>query len=191
VVKVIVMARKRRAPNYTGALAQPIYPEDHYKFTGGLGQATREPDIAAISKRRVEKMLLLFEHYKLDPSDERSWRKLAVSLALEHVPGLQLVFREKPGPKPKWPTGLGDALVRDVEDVQSQTGCTEEEAIAKVREERGGKWKTFTPQNLGARYREARARQKVLASLHEAWEKGIFFGRLRLPRRRRSGGLTR
>jgi hypothetical protein len=187
----MVMARKRRAPNCTDALAQPIYLEEHYKFTGGLGQATQELDVAAISKRAVEKFWLLFKHYKIDPSDEQGCLKLAMSLALDHVPGLQVVFREKPGPKPKWPTGLGDALVRAVEDVQSRTRCTEEEAIAKVREERGGKWKTFTPQNLGARYREARARQKVLASLHEAWEKGIFFGRLRLPRRRRSGGLTR
>jgi hypothetical protein len=45
------MARKRRAPNYTGALAEPICLEDFYKFTGGLGQAVREPDVAAISKQ--------------------------------------------------------------------------------------------------------------------------------------------
>jgi hypothetical protein len=163
------MARKRRGPNYTGALAQPIYLEGHYKFTGGLGQPIRELDVAEIRKRAVEKMRLLFEHYKIDPSDEQSWRKLAMSLALAHVRGLQLVFREKPGPKPKWTT-LGDALVRAVEDVQSRTGkCTEEEAIAKVREEPGGMWERYTVQNLGARYRESRRRQKALASLSEAW----------------------
>ena len=44
------MARKRRASNYAGALAQPIYLEDFYKFTGGLGQATQELDVAAITK---------------------------------------------------------------------------------------------------------------------------------------------
>ena len=75
------MARKRRAPNYTGALAQPIYLEEHYTFTGGLGQVTQELDVAAIRKRAVEKMRLLFEHYKIDPSDEQSWQKLAMSLA--------------------------------------------------------------------------------------------------------------
>jgi hypothetical protein len=171
------MARKRRAPNYTGALAQPIYLEDHYKFTGGLGQPIRELDIAAMRKRADENMRLLFEHYKIDPSDEQSWRKLAMRLVAAHVPGLQIANRPKPGRKPTWTTGRGDELVRAVEDVQSRTGkCTEEEAIAELRKEPGGKWKTFTPQNLGARYREARARQRALASLQEDWEKGIFFG---------------
>jgi hypothetical protein len=190
-VKAVVMARKRRAPNYTGALAQPIYLEEHDKFTGGLGQATQELDIAAIRKRAVEKMRLLFEHYKIDPSDEQSWQKLAMSLVLAHVPGLQIVSRPKPGRKPTFKTGLGDELVHAVEDVKSRTGKRTGEAIAELLKEPGGKWKTYTAQNLGARYRETRARQKVLASLAEDWKKGIFFRRLRLPRRRRSGGLTR
>jgi hypothetical protein len=93
----MVMARKRRAPNYTGALAQPIYLEDYYKFAGGLGQPIRERDIAAIRERAEEKMRLLFKHYKIDPNDEQSWQKLARSLALAHVPGLQLVVREELG----------------------------------------------------------------------------------------------
>ena len=87
------MARKRRAPNYTGALAQPIYPEDHYKFTGGLGQPTWGPDRAAITKEQMERMRLLFKHYKIDPNDEHSWQELALSLAFAHVPGLQFANR--------------------------------------------------------------------------------------------------
>jgi hypothetical protein len=182
------MARKRRAPNYTGALAQPIYPEDHYKFTGGLGQPIWEPDIAAIRTRAVEKMRLLFEHYKIDPSDEQSWQKLAMSLALAHVPGLQFANRPKPGRKATWKTGVGDEktgrgdeLVRAVEDVKSRTGKGTKEAIAELRKE--PKWKTYPSgkpipaQSLGARYREARARQKALASLQKDWEKelaGLF-----------------
>jgi hypothetical protein len=172
----MVMARKRRAPNYSGALAQPIYLEDHYKVTGGLGQATREPDMAAIRKQLVEKMRLLFEHYKIDPSDEQSWQKLAMSLVLAHVPGLQLANRPKPGRKPTWKTGLGDVLVRAVEDVKSRTGKRTGDAIAELLREREGKWKTYPAQSLGARYRETRARQKVLASLAEDLKKGIVFG---------------
>jgi hypothetical protein len=161
------MARKRRASNYTGALAQPIYPEDHYKFTGPLGQPIQETDVAAIGKRAVEKMRLLFEHYKIDPSDEQSWQKLAESLAFAHVPGLQFAKRPKRGRKPTWKTGLGDEWVRAVDDVKSRTGKGTKEAIADLRKE--PKWKTYTVESLEARYREARARQKVLASLHEAW----------------------
>jgi hypothetical protein len=165
----MVMARKRRASNYTGALAQPIYPEDHYKFTGGLGQAVREPDVAAISKRREEKFWLLFKHYKIDPSDEQSSLKLAKSLALAHVPGLQIANRPKPGRKPTWKTGLDDKFGHAVEDVKSRTGKRTEDAIAKLQKEPGGMWKSYTPQNLAARYREWRRWQKVLASLNEAW----------------------
>src|SRR5262249_20744727 len=130
-VKAVVMARKRRAPDYTGALAQPIYLEDHYKITGPLGQAVREPDFAAISKRAEEKVRLLFEHYKIDPSDEQSWQKLAKRLALAHVPGLQVANRPKRGRKSTWKTGLGDELVRAVDDVKSRTGKGTKEAIAE------------------------------------------------------------
>jgi hypothetical protein len=192
----MVMARKRRAPKYAGALAQPIYVEDHYKFTGGLGQPIWEPDIAAIKKRGVEKIWLLFKHYKIDPSDEHIWQELALSLAFEHVPGLQLANRPKSG-RPK--TGLYDELVRAVDDKKSRTGLSTRKAIAELRKE--GMWKTYPSgkpipaQSLEARYREARARQKALALVEEAlrkdWEKGIFFRPLRLPRRRRSGGLKR
>jgi hypothetical protein len=168
----MVMARKRGAPNYTGTLAQPIYLEDHYKFTGGLGQAVREPDVAAISKRAVENIWLLFKHYKIDPNDEQRWQELALSLAFDHVPGLRFANRPKPGRKPTWNTGLGDELVRAVEDVKSRTGKRTDDAIAELKNEPGGMWKP-SPQSLAARYREARRRQKLLASLKEAWLKEI------------------
>jgi len=163
------MAGKRRAPNYTGALAEPIYVEDHYKVRG-LGQA-QEPDVAAISKRAVEKIWLLFKHYKIDPSDEQSWQELALSLAIAHVPGLQFANRPKPGRKTTWKTGLGDELVRAVEDVQSPTGVgiKIKDALLKLHVDKLGRWKDYTVENLDVRYREARARQKVLASLREAW----------------------
>jgi hypothetical protein len=120
-------------------------------------------------------MRLLFKHYKIDPSEEQSWQKLALSLALAHVPGLQFANRPKPGRKPK--TGLYDELVRAVDDVKSRTGKGTKEAIAELRKE--PKWKTYPSgkpipaQSLGARYREARARQKALASLQEDWEKEL------------------
>src|SRR5262249_44803461 len=123
------MARKRRAPNYTGALAQPIYVEDYYKFTGGLGQPIQASDIAAIIKERAQRVQLLFGHYKIDLSDEQRWQRLAMRLALAHVPGLQVANRPKRGRKPTWKTGLGDELVRAVEDVMSRTGKSTKEAI--------------------------------------------------------------
>jgi len=171
------MARKRRAPNYTGALAQPIYFEDHYKFTGALGQPIPELDVAAISKEQVKKMRLLFQHYKIDPSDEQSWQKLAARLVLAHVPGLRLANRPKPGRKPTWKTvlgglgGLGDELVHAVDDVKSQTGKRTKYAIRRLQKDKPEKWGRYTPASLGVRYREARrearARQKALAFMSE------------------------
>jgi hypothetical protein len=188
-VKAVVMTRKRRAPKYAGTLAQPIYLDpDDYKYAGvGLGQPPySNPNVAAEKMREVvqtqtfKKMQLLFKHYEIDPTNEQRWQALAFSLALTHVPGMQIASRPKPGRKPTWKTGLGDELVRAVEDVKSRTGERTTEAIAKLQEELGAKWGTYTPENLGARYQEARAqqkaRQRVLASLHEDWEKGIVFG---------------
>ena len=166
------MARRRRAPKYAGALAQPIYVDQYYEWVGPLGQP-REPNLAAINKQALEKMQLLFRHYEIDPNDEQRWQALAFSLALTHVPGLQLASRPKPGRKPTWQTGLGDELVRAVEAVKSRAGNGTAEAIAELRKEPGGKWKTYTAQSLGARYRESRARQKAFASLHEAWENDV------------------
>jgi len=123
----------------------------------------------------VEKIWLLFKHYKIDPNNEQSWQELALSLALAHVPGLQIANRPKSGRKPK--TGLYDELVRAVDDVKSRTGKGTKEAIAELRKE--PKWKTYPSgipipaQSLGARYREARARQKASASLQEDWEKEL------------------
>ena len=118
----------------------------------------RHPDVDVAKlkwmQRAAEKMRLLFKHHKIDPSDEQSWEKLAIRLAFEHVPGLQLAFRPKPGRKPTWKTGLGDELVRAVEDVKSRTGKRTEDAIAKLKEEPGGMWGRYTVENLGARYRE-------------------------------------
>ena len=161
------MAHKRRAPNYPGALAQPIYLEDHYKPTGPLGQAIWEPDDAAISKRAEEKMRLLFEHHKIDPSDEQSWKKLAISLAFAHVPGLQIANRPKRGPKPTWKTGLDDELVRTIQDVKSQTGMRTQDAIRKLQKDKPGTWGRHTVENLSARYWEAKHHQKPFRKLVE------------------------
>jgi len=138
---------------------------------GRLGDPTLELDLAAITKEQVEKMRLLFEHYKINPNDEQGWQELAMSLAFAHVPGLQFANRPKPGRKPTWKTGPGDELVRAVEEVKSRTGKSITKAIAELLKE--PKWKTYTAQSLAARFREARRRQKALASLRDDWEKEI------------------
>lgn len=168
------MARKRPEPKYAGALAQPIYVDPP-----GLLELDQYPDSLKEmwQTRAADKMLLLFEHYKIDPSDEQSWGKLAINLAFEHVLGLQLAFRPKPGRKRTWKAELGDELVRAVEDVKSRTGKHTGDAIAELQKEPGGMWKPYTPQSLVARYWESRARQKALASMSQLFDEiNIKFG---------------
>jgi hypothetical protein len=145
------MARKRRrAPKYAGALAQRI--------DVGVDQIDRIEEV--LRARLPEKIHLLFKHYKIDPSDEQRLEKLALQLAFEHVPGLQLAFRPKPGRKPTWKTGLGDELVRAVQDVKSQTGMGTQDAIRKLRTDKLGMWGRYTVESLGPRYREAKRQQE-------------------------------
>ena len=95
-------------------------------------------------------MALLCTHYRIDPSEYYCWWQLAVSLACEHVPGLQLSFRPKRGRHPSWKTGLGDELVRAVEDVISRTGMRTKMSSASCKKEPGGRGGLYTFQNLGA-----------------------------------------
>ena len=158
------MARKRRAPTFAGSLAKPIDVD--------VDQIDRVEEV--LWARVPEKIHLLFRHYKIDPSDEQSWQELALKLAFDHVPGLQLqlALRRKVGRKPTWKTGLGDELVRAVQDVKSQTGMrarrvSTQGAIRKLQKDESGMWGRYSVENLGARYREARHRQERFRNLVE------------------------
>ena len=131
----------RRAPDYTGALAERIYLH-------------RRGTVEQVMARTVQKIPLLFKHHNIDPSDAQSWQKLAVRLALAHVPGLQVSMRG--GRKRTWKAGQGDELVRAVEDMQSRTGMRTKDVFVKLREDKFGMWKDLTVENLGPRYREAK-----------------------------------
>src|SRR5262245_54109272 len=109
------MARKRPAPKYAGALAKPIYVD-----------AVSDEADDWIQEQLTEKIALLLEHYRIDPG-ENCWWQLAVTLACEHVPGLQILFRPKRGRHPTWKAGLGDEWVRAVDDVKSRTGKSTED----------------------------------------------------------------
>jgi hypothetical protein len=151
------MARKKPAPKYAGALAQPIYVDED--------QIDRLEGVRLAGVR--EKIPLLYKHYKIDPSDEQRLEKLALQLAFEHVPGLQLAFRRKPGRKPTWKMGLGDEIVRAVQDVKSQTGMSTQDAIRELQKDKLGMWGSYTVESLGPRYREAKRQREQFRKLVE------------------------
>jgi len=138
------MERKRRASEYAGALAERIYLHRH-------------ETVDQVMARTVRKIPLLFKHHKIDPSDAQSWQKLAVRLALAHVPGLHVSMWG--GRKRTWKAGQGDELVRAVEHMQSRTGTGTKDVLVELGKNKLGVWKDFSVENLGARYREAKRSQ--------------------------------
>src|SRR6476620_508502 len=149
-VKAVIMARKRPLPKYAGALAEPIYVDT---VSGEPGEW--------IKAQVFEKMALLCTHYRIDPS-ENCWWQLEVSLACEHVPGLQLSFRPKRGRHPSWKAGLGLDLVRAVQRVMSETGMRTQDAVRKLQKDKPETWGLYTVPNLCARYREAKQHEEQL-----------------------------
>ena len=159
------MARKRPLPEYTGALAEPIY----------VDTVSGEPD-EWIKAQVFEKMAQLCTHYRIEPS-ENCWWQLAVSLACEHVPGLQLSFRPKRGRHPSWKAGLGLDLVRAVQRVMSETGMRTQDAVRKLQKDKPETWGLYTVPNLCARYREAKQHEEQLQKAIERARERVAAGR--------------
>ena len=158
------MARKRPAPSTLARWRSP--------FTWIRSRANLTEWIKA---QVFEKMALLCTHYRIDPS-ENCWWQLAVSLACEHVPGLQLSFRPKRGRHPSWKAGLGLDLVRAVQRVMSETGMRTQDAVRKLQKDKPETWGLYTVPNLCARYREAKQHEEQLQRLlnghASAWRRG-------------------
>ena len=159
------MARKRRAPKYAGALAEPIYVD-----------AVSDETADRIMAQVAEKIALLCTHYGIDPS-ENCWWQLAFRLACEHVPGLQISFRPKRGRHPTWKAGLGLDFVRAVQDVMSQTGMRTQDAIRKLQKDKPGTWGRYTVPNLCARYREAKRHEERFRKAVERARERVALGR--------------
>jgi hypothetical protein len=162
------MALKRAAPKYTGLLADPIYEpilRGLFDFDGSEEKANQR----ALS-RLEEKVPLLFGHYGIDPRDSNRWFTLACALALDHVPGMPVLFARPPqrGRKRTWQSGLGEQLLAAVQTKKAQGAATStRDAISQLR--RSESWKRYTQQNLETRHREANRRQqefrKMVAAL--------------------------
>src|SRR4051812_17909058 len=113
------MIKKSRSnkSKYTGDLATPIY-EPVAGDVGDLGGSKAEAERRTF-EQQVRKMDQLFDWYSIDPDEPDAWMLLAVSLASEHVPGMQVRHElPKRGRKRSWKDGLGIELARDVAALQ-------------------------------------------------------------------------
>ena len=150
------MSKKSRATksnfaeSYTGDLATPIEPD----FVGSRGQSGTE-----FTRRLTEqlgvKFSKLFDWYGIDLKEPTAGARLALMLAMAHVPGMQ--FSGKPhkrGRKRTWKGGLGSELVRDVAALQQTKKLNHKQAITELQKEK--RWRAYSIANLITRHRAAR-----------------------------------
>jgi hypothetical protein len=136
------------------------------RFTGELGTPIYEPvslgDTAEARRRAFEQVVLkleaLFRWYSIDPDEPGAGMELAAILALTFVPGMRIIYEtpKRRGRKRSWKDGLAIELVRDVDALQKKKKVNIEQAIEELRQEKKGRWSSYTQGNLLARHREAR-----------------------------------
>jgi hypothetical protein len=172
------MARKKSAPSYAGELAQPIYEPVSVGLLGPSYKAAEEQAIDRALTRAAKKLPLLFKHFDIDPDGQGCWEYLSFRLALAHVPGLQIRLERPPkrGRKRTWQAGLGNDLVRAVQDVKRETGKSTRDAIVQLKKDDSRTWGRLTIQNLETRYREAKRQQKKRERVVQALARPLWDG---------------
>ena len=143
--------------HYTGELAQPIYVS-----VEGLPPDLTEEAVDRAYQTFNEKFRSLFALYEIDPDAERSWQMLCFGLAMEHVPGMRMLWEPRPQPPRQrtWQAGLGDVLLKDVEEMQANSKHSIASAIRELRKDPNKPWHKHPQQTLEARHRDARRRRE-------------------------------
>jgi hypothetical protein len=136
---------------YRGELATPIIepPES-------LGLLRKDNAERKAVLKQAAKLPELFKHFEIDPTEKNRWARLAVALAITHVPGMRVSFdaKSKGGRPGKWKAGEDEELLRDAKRVQQGQTMTFAEVVRELlKTERWGK-ETF--ENLYVKYRKAR-----------------------------------
>jgi hypothetical protein len=137
---------------YRGELATPIVepPES-------LGLLREDNAERKAVLRQAAKLPELFKHFEIDPTEKNRWTRLAVALAITHVPGMHVSFdaKSKGGRPGKWKAGEDEELLLHGKRILQQDP---EMSHTEVVEEllKTERWKGESPPNLTTRYREAR-----------------------------------
>ena len=83
-------------PKYRSALNKPITPGLINKARQNGFEEWLKSDIP--KRKYLSKMLLLLQHYQIDPSSPNRWFILALELASDHVPGFEIAeYHRGPG----------------------------------------------------------------------------------------------
>jgi hypothetical protein len=127
----------------------------HRKYTGKLANPIYEPIFGGLLSELAR------------PQAPNAWEKLAIFLALTHVPGMQVIHepKGKRGRKPSWKDGLANEVLNEVKALRPGHNSYEA-AIRELRADKSKIWKRYTLPNLITRHREARraeAKRRLLA----------------------------
>jgi hypothetical protein len=144
-----------KLPRFSGALHTPIIQSlSNQPVIDGVAHI--DEAINSILSQRIDKLILLLKHHKLEAMND-PWLLLSLRLACAFVPGLQ-VLREVPrgrgrpkGPK-KWTREARDELIAAVDAVRAERkkrSIANSVHILKRRDP--GRWRSLS----GARYYEA------------------------------------
>jgi hypothetical protein len=135
---------RKPPPRYPGTLNEPIVARGPF------------PDerIAGATEAKLE---LLFEYYQIGLHDRHRWQKLALALAVDHVPGLavQQGARPKPGRKKTWNISESRRLVDAVNAIESERKRGINDAVHILKKRSRKEW---PGKGLEARYYECKKR---------------------------------
>jgi hypothetical protein len=125
----------------------------------------------------------LFDWYAIDPAGPDPGMRLALMLAIAHVPGMQVRSElRRRGRKRIWKDGFGSELVRDVAELRQTKKMNYEQAVAELQKNKKKPWQDYTLPNLITRHREARKVEQNRRRLAEQlkalplWKLGAMFG---------------
>jgi hypothetical protein len=169
--------RRRRTPcsrKFTGPLAKPIRLKVHFSTLADAApkeaqQLNLEERVKAF-REWLSKFDLLFAHYGLE-NKNRDWPALVVEMAVDLVPGFQVVNAEKRGRgRPISPQLEDICLLVDAELVKQDLGAdgsaasdTKAAAVLKNNPPYKARWGHLTTESLQNKISKARRSKNPLA----------------------------
>jgi len=150
----------KRKALYSGALIQPIVPA----IDGLLLLSPKAVIDRYIIGQWSAKLDLLLMHYGIRSKEVERWRKLAFCLALDHVPGMRVIYKpgKRKGAPRKWGGSRDIKLVELIEQIRRERGKGIKDAI-RIAQKR--KHMEGNARGLERRYYEAKRRLRPLEEL--------------------------
>lgn len=188
------MTVKKGKRGYTGELLVHILLDDPLKakrrfspkFPLMVSSAVKKQEQAVSAVERQAKFPLLFAHFEIDEADPRRWEKLALALAVQHVPGFQV--RHKAGAPVVQSVDLLSRLYRYAETkrIGVNNRCRTDSAICQAATKDSGFKKQF-PELARANAHRLQNLLSEACALHRAWADAVASRDDYLERCRRDG----